>query len=210
MEETSPFQSFLEADKRLMFLFICLYTLALLFVKKSFIENETAAFEFLANRPEGSILVVRSTVQYLSIPLIYLWKFVILAFLVWVGCFMFGYRVLYSQCWRIVTAAELIFIIPEVLKIGWFMLVPQDPDFFEIQAFYPLSVLQMTDYREVSDRWHYPLKALNLFEFAYCYLLALGVHFYSRKPVVKGLLVIACTYLPVFLLWLGFYTLVYD
>ena len=73
MSAESPLLTFLETDKRVMFLFICVSTLLLLFVKKSFIENETAAFEFLANRPEGSVLAVRSALQYFSIPLIYAW-----------------------------------------------------------------------------------------------------------------------------------------
>ena len=36
-------------------------------------------------------------------------KFLVLAFVIWVGCFMFGYRVTYEMCWRIVMASELVF-----------------------------------------------------------------------------------------------------
>ena len=77
---------------------LCLATLLLLFIKISFIENETAAFEFLQDRPEGSVLRIISALKYLSIPFVYLWKFTVIAFVVWVGCFMFGYRVTYAQC----------------------------------------------------------------------------------------------------------------
>ena len=93
------------------------------------IENETAAFEFLQDRPEGSILRIISALKYLSVPFVYLWKFTVIAFVVWVGCFMFGYRVTYGQCWGIVIAAEYIFFIPEVLKILWFMVVQTDPTY---------------------------------------------------------------------------------
>ena len=56
------------------------------------------------------ILKAISAVKFLSIPLVYLWKFTVIAFVIWVGCFMFGYRVTYSQCWGVVIGAEYIFL----------------------------------------------------------------------------------------------------
>jgi hypothetical protein len=88
-------------------------TLLLLFIKISFIENETAAFEFLQDRPEGAILQIINTLKYFSIPFVYLWKFTVIAFVIWIGCFMYGYRVTYSQCWGVVIGAEFIFLIPK-------------------------------------------------------------------------------------------------
>ena len=79
---------FSDFKKRTVFLLICLIALLLLFIKKSFLEDETAAFEFLAGTPEGSILTLRSTLQYFSIPLIYAWKFLVLAFVVWFAAFL--------------------------------------------------------------------------------------------------------------------------
>jgi hypothetical protein len=210
MSSESPLTSFLETDKRVMFLFICVSTLLLLFVKKTFIENETAAFEFMANRPEGSILTVRSALQYVSIPLIYAWKFLVIAFVIWVGCFMFGFRVTYEQCWRIVMASELVFYIPEIIKIVWFTAIETDPDFYRIQAFYPFSMMGFFDYLELANRYHYPLKSLNLFEIAYLAALMMGVWHFSRKPFKNAFIIILTTYLPIFILWLIFYMIVYD
>jgi hypothetical protein len=210
MSSESPIATFLETDKRVMFLFICVSTLLLLFVKKSFIENETAAFEFLANRPEGSILAIRSALQYFSIPLIYLWKFLVIAFVIWVGCFMFGFRVTYEQCWRVVMAAELVFYVPEIIKIVWFTIIETDPDFYRIQAFYPFSMMGFFDYHNVANRYHYPLKSLNIFEFAYLASLMLGVWHFSRKAFKNAFIIILTTYLPIFILWLVFYMIVYD
>ena len=85
-------KSFFSADKRLLFILLCLFTLLLLYVKITLIEYETAAFEFLQDRPEGMVLRTISTIKFLSIPLVYLWKFLVIAFVIWVGCFMFGYR----------------------------------------------------------------------------------------------------------------------
>lgn len=210
MSSESPITTFLETDKRVMFIFICVSTLLLLFIKKSFIENETAAFEFLADRPEGSMLAVRSILQYFSIPLIYLWKFLVIAFVIWVGCFMFGFRVTYEQCWRVVMAAELVFYIPEIMKIVWFTVIETDPDFYRIQAFYPFSMMAFFDYHEVANRYHYPLKALNLFEIVYLAALMLGVWHFSKRPFKNAFIIILTTYLPIFIFWLAFYMIVYD
>jgi hypothetical protein len=210
MSAESPLLTFLETDKRVMFLFICVSTLLLLFVKKSFIENETAAFEFLANRPEGSVLAVRSALQYFSIPIIYAWKFLVLAFVIWVGCFMFGYRVTYQQCWRVVMAAELVFYIPEIIKIVWFMAIETDPDFYRIQAFYPMSLMTFFDHVTLPARYHYPLKALNIFELAYLGALMMGVWHFSKRSFKNAAVIILTTYLPIFILWLIFYIIVYE
>ncbi len=130
-------KSFFAADKRLLFVLLCLVTLLLLYVKITLIENETAAFEFLQDRPEGAILRILNTLKFLSVPFVYLWKFTVIAFVIWVGCFMFGYRVTYAQCWGVVIGAEYIFLIPEVLKIFWFMMVETDPDFGTSALFIP-------------------------------------------------------------------------
>lgn len=203
-------KSLFAADKRLLFILLCLCTLALLFIKISFIENETAAFEFLQDRPEGTVLRIINGVKYLSIPFVYLWKFTVIAFVIWVGCFMYGYRVTYKQCWGVVIAAEFIFLVPEVLKILWFLVVETDPNLNQISAFYPLSLMHFFDYYSIDRRWAYPLRALNLFEVAYWFLLVEGIHHYARKEKKIVWLIVACSYILLFFLWLGFYVIVYK
>jgi len=196
--------------KRQTFILLCLATLALLFVKKSMIENETAAFEFMADQAEGSILYIRSALQYFSIPFIYLWKFTVLGFVIWVGCFMFGYRVTFSQCWGIVLASEFVFIIPELMKIAWFLGIQSDPNFYDIQAFFPFSLMNLVDYQEISKKYAYPLKALNLFEVLYCFMLARGIQHFAKKGMRPAWIIVLGFYLPIFLFWLLFYILVQD
>ncbi len=203
-------KSFFAADKRLLFVLLCLASLLLLFVKISFIENETAAFEFLQDRPEGMILRIISTLKYLSIPFVYLWKFTVIAFVIWVGCFMFGYRVTYSQCWGLVIAAEYIFLVPEILKIMWFMTIQTDPTYNDIGAFYPLSLMHFVDYYDIDKRWAYPLRALNLFEVAYWFLLVEGIHHTARKDKKYVWIIVACSYILLFFVWLLFYVIVYK
>jgi hypothetical protein len=202
--------AFFASDKKLLFLLLCLTTLLLLYIKIAFIENETAAFEFLQDRPEGGFLRMINTLKYFSIPLIYAWKFVVIAFVIWVGCFMFGYRVTYGQCFGVVIGAEFIFIIPEILKIVWFMTVQTDPTYHDIRAFYPLSLMHFVDYRAIDPRWAYPLRALNLFEVGYWFLLVAGIHHHARKSKRYVWIIVACSYILIFLFWLLFYVVVYK
>ena len=203
-------KSLFGADKRLLFILLCLATLLLLFIKISFIENETAAFEFLQDRPEGMILRLINGLKYLSIPFVYLWKFTVIAFVIWIGCFMFGYRVTYGQCWGVVIGAEFIFLIPEMLKITWFMTMVKDPNYHDIRAFYPFSLMHFFDYYSLDTPWAYPLRALNVFEIAYCFLLVEGIHHYARKDKKYVWIIVSCSYIVLFLLWLIFYVIVYK
>jgi hypothetical protein len=206
----SETKSLFAADKKLLFVLLCLATLLLLYVKISFIENETAAFEFLQDRPEGGILKVINALKFFSVPFVYLWKFTVIAFVIWVGCFLFGYRVTYSQCWGVVIGAEFIFLVPEVLKIVWFMAVETDPTYNDIRAFYPLSLMHFFDYNTIDKKWAYPLRALNLFEIFYWFLLVAGIHHYAQKEKKVVWFIVASSYILIFFLWLIFYVIVYK
>lgn len=203
-------KSFFGADKRLLFVLLCLLSLLLLYIKISLIENETAAFEFLQDRPEGAILRILNTIKFLSIPFVYLWKFTVIAFVVWVGCFMFGYRVTYTQCWGVVIGAEYIFLVPELIKIFWFMAIETDPNLQDISAFYPVSLINLVDYSEIDKRWAYPLRALNVFEIIYWFLLVEGIQHFAQKDKKYIWIIVSCSYILLFFLWLMFYVIVYK
>jgi len=210
MEPLSEEQSLFAADKKLTFLLLCLATYALLYIKIAFIENETAAFQFLEDRPEGALFQLLNTLRVISVPLVYLWKFTVIGFVIWVGCFMYGYRVSFSQCWSIAIVAEYVFLIPEIVKIGWFMFVDTDPTYDEVRGFYPLSLMNFFNYYEMDKSYAYPLRALNLFEVIYWFVLVTGVHFFARKQKKIAWLIVSCSYVLLFLLWIWFYIIVYN
>ncbi|QSE98436.1 hypothetical protein [Fulvivirga lutea] len=192
------------------FIMLCVATLVLLIVKKTFIENATVAFEILAERGEMGVFHAINALQYLTIPVVYLWKFVIIAFIIWVGCFMYGYRITYAQVWKVVLISESVFLIPEFLKICWFMFIETDPNIFMIREFYPLSLINLADTSELSDQYFYPLKALNVFEVAYWFVLVEGIHTMASKKKSIAYNIIFSSYVLFFFLWLGFYILVYK
>jgi hypothetical protein len=209
MQTSLESKSLFAADKKLTFFLLCLASFLLLYVKKSFIENETAAFEFLADTSAGSILQLISALQFLTIPLIYLWKFTVIGFVIWVGSFSFGYRITYSQCWDVAVVSEFVFLIPELLKIFWFLFFAGDPTYYDVVAYYPLSLMHFFDYFQIDKRYVYPLKALNLFEVAYWFVLAIGIHFFAHKEKRVALFIVLYSYTLLFFLWILFYMMVY-
>lgn len=206
IESTSLFST----NKIPTFIILCMLTLLLLYIKISFIEQETAAFEFLQDRPEGTVLKIISALQFFSIPLIYLWKFTVIGFVIWVGSFMFGFRITFSQCWGVVMAAEFVFLVPEFLKIGWFMFIETDPTLAQIKAFYPFSLMNLVDSTTIAKRYAYPLKAISIFEIFYVFVLVNGVHYYAKRDKRAAWWIVSTSYILIFLLWLLFYIIVYK
>lgn len=202
--------SIYEVNTWLYFLALCLVTFLLLFMKKTLIENETAAFQILDQRGELGIIQMLNGLQYIAIPLIYLIKFTVIAFVIWVGCFMFGYKITFGQTWHVTLVSESIFLVAELLKICWFLFIETDPILYEIQAFYPLSLIHFADIYSLSKNLFYPLKALNIFEVAYWFLLVYGIHQMAQKRKNIAYAIIFTSYVPFFLLWLVFYSVVYK
>jgi len=192
------------------FLLLCLLTFLVLFIKKTFIEYQITAFQILDERGQLGLFKFISALQYMSIPAIYLLKFTFIAFFIWVGCFGFGYRVTYKECWHIVLVSEIVFILPELIKIFWFMFFETDPDFATVRAFYPLSLMNFFNFETVAGKWHYPLKSLNVFEVIYWFFLVAGIYVKSGKIYRQSIIIGIFAYVVPFFFWMGYYTIVYE
>ena len=73
-----------------------------------------------------------------------------------------------------------------------------------------LLLMLFFDYYTLDRRWAYPLRALNVFEVIYWFLLVAGIHHFARKEKSVVWLIVACSYILLFFLWLGFYVTVYK
>lgn len=204
------FEEYAGIDKRLFFALICVITFLLLVIKKNFIESEIAAFEILEQRGQMGFYHLVNGLQYLSVPLVYLFKFTVIAFVLWIGCFMFGYKVSFPDLWKLVMLGEMIFFAAEIVKIGWFLFIRTDPDIWDIRAFYPFSLINLVDYSQVNPAWIYPLKSLNLFEMVYWLFLGYGIQYLSAKKLDISFYIVFSSYVLFFLLWLVFFALVYK
>lgn len=196
-------------NKTVLFVIICLITFAILFLKKRFIINEIPAFQFM-DTAQLAVFNIQAGIQYITIPIVYAWKFSLIAFVLWTGCFLWGYRVTYAQCWKVVMIAEMIFFVPELIKIAWFLFVDNNPTYWDVRSFYPLSLMNFFDHEAVHGRYWYPNMALNLFEIAYWIVLTYGIDFAARKKKSIANAIVFTSYVPLFLIWLWFYIQVYK
>lgn len=192
-----------------MFLIICLTYITLLFVKRIFIIDSIAAFEVLNERGDIWVFDIIYNIQYLSVPIFLAWKWTWTSLILWIGCFMFGYRIHFNQLWKMVMLAEILFFLPELFKVAWFSLFYTDPDYNDYLAFYPFSIINFFDYTQIAPKFLYPLKALNLFEVIYWPIMVIGIYFISGKKLKISAYIVFSSYVLFFFVWLGFYTLVY-
>lgn len=202
-------RSWFGINKIILFVLICLLTFVLLYVKKNFIIDEIAAFRFM-DMNKRMAFDLQSGIQLVSIPIVYAWKFSLIAFSIWVGSFLWGYRVTYKQCWSIVMISELIFFVPEIIKVLWFLFIDTDYNYWDVQSFYPLSYMNFFSYEEVAKKYWYPNMSINVFEILYWIILTYGVDFAARKKKKIANYIVLTSYIPFFLLWLWFYIIVYK
>ena len=200
----------LDTNKTLYFIFLCVTTWLLLFLKKSLLEYETAAFIVLEQDGRLGLFDALSALQFLSVPIIYLYKFTIIAFMLWIGAFMFGYKLTYKQLFGAVIVAETVFLAPEFIKIFYLLFFRGELSYLDIRAYYPLSLMDFVNHLELPDKYHYPYKALNLFEIFYWVILTYSVQILSRKRMDISAYIVGVFYVLIFLVWLWFYVNVYK
>ncbi|MFT6855244.1 MAG: hypothetical protein ACJA0X_001218 [Cyclobacteriaceae bacterium] len=196
-------------DTKAYFVIICALYFSSLMLKRVFIVDDIAAFEILSERGEMWVFDLFFGLQYFIVPVFLIWKFTLTAFLLWIGCFLFGYKVYFNRLWKLVLIMELTFIVPEFLKILWLIFDASDSSYQDVVAFYPLSLINLFNHNTLASAFHYPLKGLNIFEVLYWFLLSFGVYWLSDKQLKVSFYIIISSYVFPFLCWLLFYTVVY-
>lgn len=200
----------LDFDKRIFFL-----VLSLLFILVRYVTNDLILEAVPGNEKieaEGGFLIfhVFNTLGYVWTPLSILWKVTLSTFLIWAGSFGFGYKAPFVKIWKFALVAEMVFLIPELIKMVYFIVAIKDVGYQEIIDFSPLSLYSLVGSETLAAKYHYPLKTLNLFEPAYAGLMILGYHSISRKDLATSTKVVGFSYGLGLILWLVFYVLVYP
>lgn len=114
-------------------------------------------------------------ITYIIIPIYLLVKFFIVAACLSVGVLLFGYNIDFKKLFHIALLADVIFIVPPIIKIFWFGVAFTDYNLTDIQYFFPLSAISLVNPKQVDGWLLYPLQMLNIFEFLYWIALALGL-----------------------------------
>jgi hypothetical protein len=203
-------ESILDFDKRLFFLILVLFFILIRYITNDLIMQSIPGYEKLESDGSFTLFHIFNTLNYIWTPFALLWKFTLTAFIIWTGSFAFGYKVPFVKLWQFVLFAEIIFVLPELIKMIYFIQPSDSVTYREIRDFYPLSLFSLIDPDQIAPKYHYPLRASNLFELVYIFLLVLGFHSISKRSISESLAVISFSYVLFFLLWLLFYILVYK
>lgn len=96
---------------------------------------------------------------------------------------------------------ELVFLLPVLIKLFWFLFIQTDYTLQDLSIFYPLSVLNITGTENIPSYLLYPLQTLNLFEIVYWFLLAYGVADATGFPIKRSFGLVMSSYGVGLLLW---------
>ncbi len=143
---------------------------------------------------------------YILIPILYLLKFSALALCLYIAIILIYGNIQFEQLFRIVMLAEIVYLIPAIIKIYWFLLIQPNYSLEDLQYFSPLSLLSLVGYANVPQWSIYPLQLLNIFELIYWLLLAYGLQQVINKPFKTTLGIVAASYGSGLVLWVAFIT----
>ncbi len=193
-----------------LFLLLCGLAALILWARIQWVENETIAFQIMQEQGRFGFFKLLNGLKYFAVPLGYAFKLTIVAFILWTGAFMFGYKISFAQMWKVALVGEYVFLVAEFLKLVWLMVSPTDLTLLDIQAFYPLSLMNVFDIYIIPQNWVYPLQSLNIFEPLNWLVLVYGIHFTAQKKLNYAYAIVFTTYVPAFLSWLVYYSIVYH
>ncbi len=208
--EQTPFEiqvrNTLSVNKTYLFIAICLVTLLLAFIEKQFVFDEIAAIQFMEG-PQKLVFQIFKGLEIVAVPVSLALQYTVVGFILWVGCFLWGYRVDYYQCWKIAMIASIIFFIPQVLTILWFTFIDGDPSLWDVEAFYPLSLMNLFNHEFIAENYHFAYKSINVFQISYWFILILGVDYAASKRKSIAQAIVFTSYVPIFLFYLWFITM---
>jgi hypothetical protein len=170
------------------------------YINKEFIFSDDYYYSILGGQlSEERIAAVLKmqhkfqVVAYLVQPVLLLLKWLAIAGAIYTVLFLLDQNISFKSCFKIVVFAELVSIISALTKVFCFLI--RKPDTLQdVQNFYPLSLLQLLNIKQLPSYLIYPLQQFNLFEMAYWLLIAAGISVHMRKPLTKGLALTASSY----------------
>ncbi|WKK73995.2 hypothetical protein QYS49_19440 [Marivirga salinae] len=147
-----------------------------------------------------------SWVNYLLIPALQLIELSIVSFWILCGSIIFNLNITYKSIFKIVMIADFIWLLPSFFSLVWFGLFDTSHSLLEIQYFAPLSLLSIYDPSQLDSWLIFPLKSINIFEFIYLLVLALGIKKITSKDYDSALKFTLPVYGSALIVWILFIT----
>ena len=124
------------------------------------------------------------------------------------GLLLQNVKLKFGTTFKIALTAEFVFLLPQLIKLFWFLFIQKSYTITDVQQFYPLSALNMFDVKNLSPILVYPLQTFNVFEVMYWFVLAGGIIQYLRTDedqalhTDKGIKIVLSGYIPALVLWI--------
>ncbi len=214
-----PMQALIEdlrkINKSFLFAYLCLAGMLIAYISSSTLITEELYInqfgEQLTYEQIRSLIDMQYKYQWFTypvIPLIYLLKLFVITLILLAGTIFYNIRVGFKKLFQIVLIAEFIFLIPSFMKLVWFLFVKTDYELFDIQTFFPLSVINLINAVDIPQWLLYPLQQLNVFELLYWITLAYGLSVATGEKKRKMLGLVASSYGAGLFVWMLFITFI--
>lgn len=203
------------------YIFLTIITILLIEITRKSLDFNSALYNSLADKLTNQQIhdyfefqKKWQWLEYLIIPIILLIKTSLIASILYMGIFFFSkIPITFKQLWNFAIIAEFIFLIVPIIKTIWFYFFQTNYTIEDIQYFFPLSALNIVDYKGLEPWLIYPFQIINLFELAYWLVLAYLIGKTTETNMDRGLKIVASSYGSALLLWvvvIMFFTLNYS
>lgn len=202
-------QELLDFDKRLYFVLLLLLFILIRYLTNTLIIEAIPDSQNLANSGALTFFYIFNSLGYLATPILLLFKFTLISFLIWIASFALGYKVSYKELWKFALVAETIFLLPELLRFLIYLNPSQAVSYLEIELNRPFSMLSLVGFDQVEEKYLYPLATINIFEIIYGAAWVFGFLSISRRSISESIWVILLGYFFPLTIYLVWYIMVY-
>ena len=142
---------------------------------------------------------------YIILPIIYLIKIFLISATVYIIKIIVGktFKATFSDISLAIIKADMIFLIPAIIKITWFTFNPAH-SLEEIQYFMPGSVFQLFADQEIVPWLIYPLQAFSIWEVGFWLILAFQLKEFFDNDFGRSFQNVMLSYGSGFLVWIVF------
>jgi len=140
-------------------------------------------------------------IGYVAVPIVVFLKVVMVAACMYTGVIMGNHPAPFKDIMKVALLAETVLVLAAFFRLAC-LLYKGVNTFDDIRSFYPLSLLQVVNMQSIPAYAIYPIQTINLFEFAYWGVLALGLRHFLRLSFAKCIGMVLTTYGIGLCLWM--------
>lgn len=145
------------------FAFFCLFSILLSFFINELIITDEVFYKSYAERYNiNKIQQLAETISkvewilYLLTPILYFFKFLLVSSILLVGDFVYDYKIGSQKLFQVVMIAETIFLLPDLVKLIWFLFFEQAETIKHVGSFEFLSIYSLFKNEDIYSWLRYP------------------------------------------------------